>query len=172
MTVRSLQKFSAPSSVRKHPETFCRTFVILRFRSASLFVNDIAKSLRKSKAAVFMALNRNARLRPVRRFGRPRFLRFDGSVRGGWFSWNAKACSQKASNRRSISLIASGLTARGSHARRPFQTVTPSRGFENFSDLLLRIPFCRFHGRQLRHVPGLPGRILSPRRVRAPCSSR
>ena len=64
-TVRSMQKFSAPSSVRKHPETFCRTFVILRSRSASLFVNGTVRSLRKSKTAVFRALNRNARLCPL-----------------------------------------------------------------------------------------------------------
>ena len=109
--LRSMQKFSAPSSVRKHPETFCRTFVILRSRSASLFVNGTVRSLRKSKTAVFRTLNRNARLCPMRRFRRPRFFRFDRGVRGGWFSWNVIACSQQASYRRSISLIASGSTA-------------------------------------------------------------
>ena len=82
-TVRSMQKFSTPSSVRKHPETFCRTFVILRSRSASLFVNGTVRSLRKSKTPVFRALNRNARLCPMRRFRRPCFFR----IRRGRERW-------------------------------------------------------------------------------------
>ena len=110
-TVRSMQKFSAPSSVRKHPETFCRTFVILKSRSASLFVNGTVRSSRKSKTAVFRTLNRNARLCPMRRFRRPRFFCFDRGARGGWFSWNVIAWSQQAPYRSSISLIASGSTA-------------------------------------------------------------
>ena len=97
--------------IRKHPEIICRTFVILSSRSASLFVNGTVRSFGKSKTAAFRALNRKARLCSMRRSLRPRFFRFDGGVRGGWLSWNVIACSQQASNRRSISLIASGSTA-------------------------------------------------------------
>ena len=52
-----------------------------------------SKVFKKSKPAVFRALNRNARLCPMRRFRRPRFFRFDGGVRVGRFSWNVAACS-------------------------------------------------------------------------------
>ena len=59
-----------------------------------------------------------------------------------------------------------GKRAGFSHAKRHFQIVTPSLGFWNFADFLLRTPLCRCHGRQVRQNPGLPGRISSPRCVR------
>ena len=44
VTVRIVQKFSAPFPVRKRPETLCRTFVIPNSRSASLFKNGTSGS--------------------------------------------------------------------------------------------------------------------------------
>ena len=134
VTVRSGQKFSTPSSVRKHPEIFCHTFVTLRSLSASLFVNGTLRSCRKSKTADFKAWRPKARLCPVRRFGRPRFFRFNGGVRGGWFPWNVIACSQQASYRRSISLIASGATASRPSLRAVFVSFSASSRMVFLSD--------------------------------------
>ena len=84
-----------------------------------LTIRERWKGVRKkmSKTDVLWAWNRKARLCGMRRSGRPRFSPFDGRMRGGWFSRNVTACSHQISNQRSISLIASGLTASLSRLR-------------------------------------------------------
>ena len=73
MMARRTPKSQAPW-VRKRPEIFFRSLVIRRSRSASLLVNAMCGSVRKRRHPSLFFRNRNAKLRPIRRFVRRRFL--------------------------------------------------------------------------------------------------
>ena len=71
-TLRSVAKSCAPCSERNPPEIFIRSFIIRKSCSAWLFVNGTLSSLRNRNTDSRLALSRNARFCPGRRFLRPR----------------------------------------------------------------------------------------------------
>ena len=87
MTDRRRAKVRAPSRVRKPPEIFVLTFVILRSRSASLLVKGTAKSLRNRRTSCLNLFNRIRRLCPGRCGARPRDPLRRAS--GGRLRWTA-----------------------------------------------------------------------------------
>ena len=69
----------APSRVRKQPEIFISTFIILRSCSARLLVKGTSKSVRNRSVSVLNFFSLSSRLWPVRRLGRPRPLAVVGN---------------------------------------------------------------------------------------------
>ena len=59
-TEHRMAKSFASCSVRKQPETFIRIFIILRSRSALLFVNGTERLRRNRRVAFFLSCNPKA----------------------------------------------------------------------------------------------------------------
>src|SRR2546429_8975174 len=71
--LRIRQNIATPSSVRKHPETFCCTLIMRKSLSAWLLSKDTAKSSRKRSTAHLPCESRSSKLRAGLCFGRPGF---------------------------------------------------------------------------------------------------
>ena len=83
---RITAKSLAPSSERKPPEIFCRSFIIRPSRSARLLVNGTADWRGSGVHSCLWVRKRSSKLWPTRRGGRPRGLVL---VSAGCASWNA-----------------------------------------------------------------------------------
>src|SRR5208283_1743693 len=97
MNERRTAKSVAPSSERKPPEIFCRSFIMRPSRSASLLVNGTVGSCRKRSVSSRRVTNLNSRLCPARRGARPRRLPCPFSASGGCASWKASPSATIAS---------------------------------------------------------------------------